>query len=225
MPAPDQTRHPDSAGLTPTPLAKPSPDSVEDEKARTAVASNDSSVASHGTNEKATDAASPPPPGKKKWFGKDKVAKPADDEAPAVKPAGLFSLFRFATRGEIILNIIGLVVAAIAGAALPCMTIVFGRLVTLFTDYGTIVLQVANEGMTPETQVALDAAKAALKKECGNCALYLMAMGFAMFFLTYTYMLIWNYTSEAQSKRLREAYLRAVLRQEVSLRNARPGGG
>jgi ATP-binding cassette subfamily B (MDR/TAP) protein 1 len=41
--------------------------------------------------------------------------------------------------------------------------------------------------------------------------------GIANFTCTYTYMLIWNFTSERQARRIREKYLRAVLRQEVEM--------
>ena len=36
-----------------------------------------------------------------------------------------------------------------------------------------------------------------------------------MFVCTYIYMDIWVYTAEVAAKRLREAYLRAVLRQDI----------
>ncbi|TXT05131.1 uncharacterized protein COLE_06451 [Cutaneotrichosporon oleaginosum] len=182
----------------------------------TAAGSNDSSLALGTEKVKAEPVSTKTAQSEKKgWFGKSKkeVAPKDDDNAdepPPVKPASIPSLFRFATRRELALQYLGLFIAACAGAALPCMTIVFGELVTLFTDFGTVSRQIAVEGLTPATAAALERAKANLKSEVGNCALYLMAMGFAMFILTYSYMLIWNYTSEAQSKRLREAYLRAI---------------
>ena len=37
-----------------------------------------------------------------------------------------------------------------------------------------------------------------------------------MFVCTYTYMVVWVYTGEVNAKRLREAYLRAVLRQDIA---------
>lgn len=44
-----------------------------------------------------------------------------------------------------------------------------------------------------------------------------MAIGIGMFLATWLYMFIWNVTGELNSKRIRERYLAAVLRQEVSL--------
>ena len=37
-----------------------------------------------------------------------------------------------------------------------------------------------------------------------------------MFICTYVYMYIWVYTGEVNSKRIREKYLRAVLRQDIA---------
>lgn len=37
-----------------------------------------------------------------------------------------------------------------------------------------------------------------------------------MFFCTFTYMYIWVYTGEISTKRLREQYLQAVLRQDIA---------
>lgn len=37
-----------------------------------------------------------------------------------------------------------------------------------------------------------------------------------MFVCTYTYMVIWGFTGEIGTKRLRERYLRAILRQDIA---------
>jgi ATP-binding cassette, subfamily B (MDR/TAP), member 1 len=37
-----------------------------------------------------------------------------------------------------------------------------------------------------------------------------------MLVATYTYMFIWVYTSEVSAKRLRERYLKAILRQDIA---------
>ncbi|BEI85684.1 hypothetical protein CcaverHIS002_0510850 [Cutaneotrichosporon cavernicola] len=192
---------------------------VDDKVPVPANESNESSIA-FGTEKQSAEPVPEKAGKKRRWFSKSvkdtTKDEDEDDKPPPIKPVSLVSLFRFATRTELILQFFGLAIAAGAGAALPCMTLVFGQLVTLFTDFGTVARQIAQEGLTPATAAALEIAKRNLKKEVGNCALYLMAMGLGMFILTYTYMVIWNYTSEAQSKRLRESYLRAVLRQEIA---------
>ena len=43
-----------------------------------------------------------------------------------------------------------------------------------------------------------------------------IATGLAMFVCTFVYMYIWVYTAEVNAKRIREKYLRAVLRQDIA---------
>lgn len=147
----------------------------------------------------------------------DKKNKDKEDEANAIPPIGFFALFRFATPFEIVLDLIGLLLSAASGAAQPLMTLIFGRLTTSFTNFGTLQLDIASgRGSPAENARLLEEAKAVLKTDSGKNALYLMAIGLGIFVCTWAYMFIWNYTGEIMSKRVRERYLRAVLRQEVS---------
>lgn len=155
--------------------------------------------------------------GKKKAVDKDdKDGKKGKDDTNVPKPVGFFRLFRFATKFELTINFIGLVLAAAAGATQPLMTLIFGRLTTAFNVFAVVLISIEKEGLTPTNIARLADAKKTLKKDAGDNALYLMAIGLGLFVCTYAYMLIWNWTSEKQSKRMREVYLRSVLRQEVS---------
>ena len=145
-----------------------------------------------------------------------KKSKQKEAEASAIPAVGFTKLFRFATRFEIFMNIVGLLLAFASGAAQPLMTLIFGRLTSDFTAYGTQLQIILQNGETPEALAALQAAQADLKVQSGNNALYLLAIGVGIFVTTYAYMFIWNWTGEVISKRVREEYLRAVLRQEVS---------
>lgn len=148
-----------------------------------------------------------------------KVLQEADQDVVAnadPKPVGLFRLFRFATPTEIAMTIIACILAIGAGAAQPAMTILFANLTNLFTNFGIAKRRIELEGMSPELAAELASASRSLVKEAGRCSLYLVALGVGTFLCTYAYMLIFNYTSEAQSKRLRERYLAAVLRQEIA---------
>ncbi|KAL7421323.1 GTPase-activating protein [Cryptotrichosporon argae] len=146
--------------------------------------------------------------------GKGEPAPAAGKDAELVVPSvGFFQLFRFATPLEIALNLVGVVLACAAGAAQPLMTLIFGKLTTSFTNYAVIANAVA---AGTATAADLDAARSSLRHTAGDDALYLLAIGVGMFLCTYVYMLVWNWTSEAISKRVRERYLRAVLRQEIA---------
>ncbi|KAL1409886.1 GTPase-activating protein [Vanrija albida] len=157
-------------------------------------------------------------------FGKKKKAAEGEDDKEGKegkddnlpKPIPFHRLFRFATKLELTLNFIGLVLAAAAGATQPLMTLIFGRLTTAFNVFAVILQSIEKEGLTPTNVARLADAKKTLKKEAGDNALYLMAIGIGLFVTTYAFMLIWNWTSERQSKRMREIYLRSILRQEIA---------
>ncbi|RXK41700.1 ATP-binding cassette, subfamily B (MDR/TAP), member 1 [Tremella mesenterica] len=149
---------------------------------------------------------------------KEKEAKKIKDkeaEAAAIPPVSFRQLFRFATPFELVCDFVGLILAIGAGAAQPLMTLIFGRLTTSFTDYGIAVQQITSSN-SPEAQAALEAAKHQLRIDSGHNALYLVAIGVGMFLATWAYMFIWNTTGELNAKRVREKYLRAVLRQDIA---------
>ncbi|ORY49292.1 P-loop containing nucleoside triphosphate hydrolase protein [Leucosporidium creatinivorum] len=127
--------------------------------------------------------------------------------------SGYFTLFRFATKGELCLNAIGLLAAVVAGAAQPLMTVVFGALTTQFTNYG---LALAESTSSPEAAARLEEVKQALFREVNKDVLYLLYIGIGMLGATYIYMAAFVYSGECNTRRIREAYLKAVLRQEVS---------
>jgi len=75
-----------------------------------------------------------PPPKKRGLFGKKpKKTDEKVDVSDLIKPVPLFSLYRYATKFELTINFVGLILAAAAGAAAPLMTLIFGRLSNTFT--------------------------------------------------------------------------------------------
>ncbi|KAI0361184.1 multidrug resistance protein 1 [Trametes cingulata] len=208
------------------------------------MASN-SSHQSTGAGEAASDnvtaqvVSQPSAPVKKSWFGRRKnatseVAQPEEEkqaedtvvaEVPAVtppaqpKPVSITQLFRYSTRTDILLDCIGLVAAMCAGAAQPLMGLLFGRLTQDFVNFGT-ALTISRDPSDPQAQAAaqaqLPAATAAFKHSSALNASYLVYIGVGMFVCTYIYMATWVYTGEANARRIRERYLRAVLRQDIA---------
>ncbi|WVQ85990.1 hypothetical protein IAT38_008158 [Cryptococcus sp. DSM 104549] len=146
----------------------------------------------------------------------EKKDKEKEEEANILPPVSFFALFRFSKPLEIVAMLIGIVLASAAGAAQPLMTLIFGRLTTSFTNFAVISSNIISGGLTPESLAQLEAAKHELKVDAGHNALYLMALGIGMFIATWVYMFIWNITGELTSKRVRENYLAAVLRQEIA---------
>ncbi|KAG1745981.1 P-loop containing nucleoside triphosphate hydrolase protein [Suillus paluster] len=156
------------------------------------------------------------------------VEKNDPDVAVDVKPAestppvSFFSLFRFSNSFEITLDIIGIVCAAGAGAAQPLMSLLFGSLTQDFVNFNlaennyTATVQSGNAASIAQAQQILDAAAASFRTSAALDASYLTYIGVGMFVCTYAYMAIWVYTGEVNAKRIRERYLRAVLRQDIA---------
>ncbi|KAJ7259510.1 P-loop containing nucleoside triphosphate hydrolase protein [Mycena haematopus] len=144
------------------------------------------------------------------------VEQPA--AAPQTPPISFTQLFRFSTPFELLIDAIGLVAAIAAGAAQPLMTILFGKLVNQFVDFQQIIAQIQSNNATSvaEGEAAEPAAAAAFRHQAGLLATYLVIIGCGMFVCTYTYMYIFVYTAEVNAKRIRERYLKAVLRQDIA---------
>nr|ODN89989.1 ATP-binding cassette, subfamily B (MDR/TAP), member 1 [Cryptococcus depauperatus CBS 7841] len=194
---------------------------IHGEKSSRLSSTASSNALRHDPSEKAGhgDGAGPLP--KKGRFGflkmGGKKAKEKDKDAVNIlPPVSLFALFRYSTVLERVAMIIGLFLAVAAGATQPLMTLIFGRLTTSFTKFAVISNQILANGLDEQTAAALQVAKDNLKHQSGLNAIYLMAIGIGTFATTWAYMFIWNITGELNSKRVREHYLSAVLRQEVA---------
>ncbi|BGP31976.1 hypothetical protein JCM10296v2_003755 [Rhodotorula toruloides] len=129
-------------------------------------------------------------------------------------PATFGELFRFTTKFELLLNGIGVLCAILAGVAQPAMTILFGNLTTSFTDYGRILLSPPADQATFARELA--AARAHLFHEVNKDVLVLVYIGIGSFVATWIYMATWIYTGEKATRRIREKYLQAVLRQNIA---------
>ncbi|OAX43170.1 P-loop containing nucleoside triphosphate hydrolase protein [Rhizopogon vinicolor AM-OR11-026] len=146
------------------------------------------------------------------------TAKAAEKHAPVP----FLSLFRYSTRFEIMLDIVGVICAVGAGAAQPLMSLIFGNLTQGFVTFGLaanvydLSLQSNDTDLIEQAQMALDVAASEFRHDVSQDAAYLAYLGIALFFCTYLYIYTWVYTSEINAKRIREKYLQAVLRQEIS---------
>ncbi|GJN89308.1 hypothetical protein Rhopal_002288-T1 [Rhodotorula paludigena] len=125
-------------------------------------------------------------------------------------PVSFVQLFRYTTKWELFLNGIGTICAIAAGVAQPAMTILFGNLTTAFTDYGTARLS----GTASPEQIA--AARDRLFAEVDKDVLILVYIGIGTFVATWIYMYTWITSGESTTRRIREKYLQAVLRQNVA---------
>jgi ATP-binding cassette subfamily B (MDR/TAP) protein 1 len=163
-----------------------------------------------------TTKAEPIPKPKRSLFSrknKDTVIKtPTAEDKNKVPPVSLFALYRYHTPLEKTINLVGLFMAIAAGATQPLMTLIFGRLTTSFTSY-TAATRLANGDFN--SPLLAQARQDVLHQSALNAS-YLVYIGIGMFFCTYGYMMIWQVTSELSSRRIREKFLQATLRQEIA---------
>lgn len=88
--------------------------------------------------------------------------------------------------------------------------LLFGRLTVAFTDFGRAI----NEG-SPLEQVQQN-----LLDQVDQAALILLGIGLAVWACTIWYGTVWSHSGEKAARRLREAYLKAILRQNVGFHDA-----
>ncbi|RIA79822.1 ABC transporter type 1, transmembrane domain-containing protein [Glomus cerebriforme] len=110
-----------------------------------------------------------------------------------------WKLYSYAKKQDWVLMIFGLICAAIAGAAVPAMTIVFGQLLDSFNEF--------QRKQLPEDEFT---------HQINNFTLIFVYLSIVSFFTNYFFMACWAATGERITRRIREEYLRAVLRQNIA---------
>ncbi|KAJ3285478.1 GTPase-activating protein [Borealophlyctis nickersoniae] len=133
--------------------------------------------------------------------GEGDANKKKDEKAKKSNIPYTLLLTRYSTTFERFLMLIGLTASTGAGVILPLMTIIFGDLTTEFARPTSNFLNTIN-----------------------HTTLYFVYLGIAMLGATYIYMATFLYTSENISHRIREAYLRSVLAQNIGYFDD-PGSG
>lgn len=91
-------------------------------------------------------------------------------------------------------------------------SLIFGRLTTSFTNFTRTLYETGGDRSNP----LLIEATNAVKRDSAHNATYLVYIGIGMLVCTYAYMLIWQWTGEINARRIKEKYLKAVLRQDIA---------
>ncbi|KAG9046650.1 GTPase-activating protein [Tulasnella sp. UAMH 9824] len=142
---------------------------------------------------------------------KEDSTDPKGEDPPSpekVPPVSYTQLFRFSTKLELFLDLIGLLCAVASGAAQPLMTLLFGNLAQSFIEFAT-----ALQSNDPTT---LATTRSEFRRVAALDAAWLALMGVGLYVVTHAYMFIWTYTGEVNAKRIREKYLASVLRQDIA---------
>lgn len=124
------------------------------------------------------------------------------ESAPKTKNGGYgyyVKLWTYATPVDVILRLCGFLAACGAGAVFPLMTIVFGRLVNDFNDWG--------RGATSPEQ---------MQSAVNRNALWFVYLFIAKFCLVYIHTTTFTITAVRTTRTLRREYIRSILRQDIA---------
>ncbi|KAJ1968363.1 hypothetical protein H4R35_006451, partial [Dimargaris xerosporica] len=147
--------------------------------------------------EKSTNA----PPSSNSWPNATKPAEKRPKEYATVPPWGLF---RFATARDWLLMALGTFGAIASGVALPLMVIVLANIMIKFVMY-----QFAYDDDPDKAAEDLNEGINTMMMHCGILAACTFVAGCAQAYG-------WSMAAERQTRRMRERYYEAILRQEIA---------
>ncbi|KAH9508576.1 Multidrug resistance protein 1 [Bulinus truncatus] len=132
---------------------------------------------------------------------------------------GIFEVFRFSDSKDKLMMFVGALSAAVGGAALPVMIIVFGSMIDLFVDsanmtsvnHTTLLDLNATSNQTDSGDINL---KPILDKMT-EFAIYYCIIGGGVLIASYLQVSLWMTAAERQAHRIRQHFLKNILRQDI----------
>ncbi|MED6160492.1 hypothetical protein PIB30_051933 [Stylosanthes scabra] len=118
-----------------------------------------------------------------------------EEDAGPPKTIALFGLFRYATKWDWVLVLVGCLGAFIDGGSLPFYSYLFGELVNKISQNGN------NKQMM---------------KDVEKICIYMTGLAAVVLVGAYLQIACWRLVGERSAQRMRTQYLRAVLRQDIS---------
>ncbi|KAL4949079.1 P-loop containing nucleoside triphosphate hydrolase protein [Aspergillus filifer] len=145
----------------------------------------------------------------------DSVAASSENEkpAPGTEAEGKASfgaykrIFSYAGRLELSLQAVAVVAACASGAGIALQNLIFGRFITIITDF-----------------VAQTSTPAEFRDGVAEMALYFVYLGIGRLVLSYTYNTLLTYSAYRIIRNIRHSYLKAALSQEVAYYDFGTGG-
>lgn len=139
---------------------------------------------------------------------KDPFAHLPEEEAEILKRqldtpdvvANVKTLYRFATRNDLIIIIVSTICGIAGGSSMPLMTILFGNLTGTFKKF--ILGEITGKQF---------------ESDLSGFTLYFVYLGIAVFVTVYVSTLGFIYTGEHVTQQIRKNYLNAILRQNIAI--------
>ncbi|KID98618.1 ATP-binding cassette multidrug transport protein ATRC, partial [Metarhizium majus ARSEF 297] len=139
-------------------------------------------------------------------MGNEKTDRKGPGEAKE-DHGGYMRIFTYAGRTEYIILGVAAFAAIASGAAIALQNLVFGRFVTVLTDF------------TSGKSTGAD-----MRRDSSTLALYFVYIGIGRFVLAYTYNSLLTYNAYRIVRNIRYAYLKAALSQEIAFFDLGTGG-
>lgn len=118
---------------------------------------------------------------------------------PPARTTGVAAIYRYASRMDYLVMIVSGFCSAAYGAALPCMTIIFGGLQGIFQDF-----------FNGETSYSY------FEREMASFVLYFVYLGIGTFAATYVATVGYSYVGENITGKIRRRYMQSCLRQNIA---------
>lgn len=143
---------------------------------------------------------------------KQSSTPPPPPQEPKIPAASYFRLYKEYTNTlDRVLMVVGLISSIAAGILQPLVTIIFGDLIDGFTIY-----------MTPGTPNFKN--RDYLSPIVNEYSVYFILMAVGMFITTYIYTATYIFVGERITHRIRQKFLKSVLRQEIAWYDSHSGG-
>lgn len=143
---------------------------------------------------------------------KIKPDKPEEAEKKPQPKVGLFELFRYADKIDVLLIVIGTIAATIHGAGFPVMIIVFGDMTNSLVNIGGQITMTCMNS----TSLVSGNASFTLLSEMETFAYYYLGLGAAMLVAGYFQVAFWTMAAERQTFQIRKQLMKSILRHEMA---------
>ncbi|KAJ2910771.1 hypothetical protein GGI21_000537, partial [Coemansia aciculifera] len=130
--------------------------------------------------------------------------KPAADAEPSLPPVPIFKLFRFATKTDILLNIVGLFCSIASGVITPSMTIIFSSLIQALITFNFDIAV----GKKQDAFALLD-------HESRKYCLWFLGLGLVQWIVSFGVNACWAVAAENQGLRIRQLFYVSIMRQDI----------
>ena len=124
--------------------------------------------------------------------------------------------FRFADKKDVLLTILGLLCAAASGMSWPGLALVFGAMLDSFLCFA-VAANNAAANLTNSSPSCIVATCGAIdiQDDIHIAAVRFSIVGAGAWVTMYLYVMLLIWSAERQTRRMREAFFRAIMRQEI----------